>query len=231
MIAILYVVCYVAMIIGASLYGRSLFVPSSPLIQVNHLIVVIFWGVNSLIALWEIVLYYHIDTIQKIYKKHLKKVPLGEFPHPIFMVADDISLFTALSGKYWANVWGTYSLLDVSYSQPGSFGYNIDVGNGFSTLLPSFAFIAVASGFPIYSFVSIRFFAFFVSLFSWQACYGTLVYFFQYVNNKRWEDHKTPYWEIVVLVGFSNVFWIIGPLFSLYYCWEMIQTNTIQVFL
>ena len=38
-------------------------------------------------------------------------------------------------------MWSTYSLYDPSYSNRESFGFFIDVGNGWSTLLPSAVFL------------------------------------------------------------------------------------------
>lgn len=38
-------------------------------------------------------------------------------------------------------MWSTYSLYDPSYSNRESFGFFIDVGNGWTTLLPSALFM------------------------------------------------------------------------------------------
>jgi hypothetical protein len=38
-------------------------------------------------------------------------------------------------------VWSTYSLYDPSYCNRESFGFFIDVGNGWTTLVPSLVFV------------------------------------------------------------------------------------------
>lgn len=46
------------------------------------------------------------------------------------------------SPSFWANIWIDYSRFDPAYSDSGSAGYNIDVGNGHSTLLPTLFLMA-----------------------------------------------------------------------------------------
>lgn len=47
-----------------------------------------------------------------------------------------------LSPSFWANIWIDYSRFDPGYSDSRSAGYNIDVGNGHSTLLPTLFLMA-----------------------------------------------------------------------------------------
>ncbi|CAN0417003.1 unnamed protein product [Laminaria digitata] len=47
-----------------------------------------------------------------------------------------------LSPSFWANIWIDYSRFDSGYSDSSSAGYNIDVGNGHSTLLPTLFLMA-----------------------------------------------------------------------------------------
>lgn len=42
-----------------------------------------------------------------------------------------------LSPSFWANIWIDYARFDEAYTLPVSAGFNIDVGNGHSTLLPT----------------------------------------------------------------------------------------------
>lgn len=47
-----------------------------------------------------------------------------------------------LSPSFWANIWIDYARFDDAYVQPVSAGFNIDVGNGHTTLLPSLFLLA-----------------------------------------------------------------------------------------
>ena len=41
------------------------------------------------------------------------------------------------SPTVWADAWATYAQYDDSYADRGSFGFNVDIGNGFVTPVPT----------------------------------------------------------------------------------------------
>ncbi len=53
-----------------------------------------------------------------------------------------MTLGEILSPAFWANIWIDYSRFDEAYTLPVSAGFNIDVGNGHSTLLPTLFLLA-----------------------------------------------------------------------------------------
>ena len=72
------------------------------------------------------------------------------------------------------------SVIGASLLWVGSFGFNADVGNGASTLVPSLLLLLYgANPRALHADVDVRLFALFSAIFLWQALYGTLVYFFQ----------------------------------------------------
>jgi len=231
MLSIFYVAAFVGSLIGLAVAIRYFHRPSEnhTLLQPLHLGVTLYCAVNILICIWEIALYVHIHHIKQTFEGYKKKLEAGQLPSPLFLF-QDVPLREAFSLKHWHDVWATYSLLDVSYSQVGSFGFNIDVGNGFSTLLPSLAFLAGSTDPALVFGASARQLGLISALFFYQAMYGTFVYFFQYVNNARWDDHKTPTSLIIALVGGSNGFWIVGPSFALYACYRMVMEDSVAVF-
>jgi len=233
MIAIGYVVIFVVAqtALGVFTRAQALNITSSNLadyIQPLHLFTCLYCAVNIMINLWEIALFLHIDRIKATFDGYKKKCEDGKLPSPLFLL-HDVSFSKACSFEFWHDVWATYSLLDVSYSQKGSFGFNIDVGNGFSTLLPSLLFLTSACNPQKSLGVSPRTFGFVSALFFYQAMYGTFVYMFQYVNNKRWKDHNTPVSQIIFLVCGTNGFWIIGPIAGLVVSYMMVLQDSVQV--
>ena len=42
--------------------------------------------------------------------------------------------------EYWAVMWSTYAALDPSYADTTTFGFNIDIGNGMSMIIPTLIF-------------------------------------------------------------------------------------------
>jgi ABC-type transport system involved in multi-copper enzyme maturation permease subunit len=97
-----------------------------------------FCALNVLICCWEISLGKQIsliksdlDKLRKVYKDNDRIRACTRF----FMLPLGIS--DIFSSRYWSVVWSTYSLYDPSYSNQESYGFFIDVGNGWSTLIPS----------------------------------------------------------------------------------------------
>ena len=94
-------------------------------------------------------------------------------------------------------LWSCYSAFDASYADKQSFGYLIDVGNGFSTLIPTLLFAAgmtvqpagaastVLGSFPLPTWASARTLGVLGFLFFYQMFYGTVVYAFSFILNKR----------------------------------------------
>ena len=66
---------------------------------------------------------------------------------------------------------------DPSYADQASFGFCVDVGNGFTTLVPSVLF-AVSITSPL---LDARHLGMLGLVMFWQEFYGTCVYFFQYL--------------------------------------------------
>ena len=83
-------------------------------------------------------------------------------------------------------IWSGYSLFDPGYSDRRSFGYNIDVGNGFTTLIPAVLF---AFGMT-FELMPARVLGIIGLIIFWQMFYGTAVYFFQFFNNGRHKGHS-----------------------------------------
>jgi hypothetical protein len=57
--------------------------------------------------------------------------------------------------------------------------------------------------------------------------YGTIIYFCSFVVNERYKGK--PLSSILVVI-ISNNIWVVGPLFGLYASYQMVDTNTYQVF-
>lgn len=53
-----------------------------------------------------------------------------------------MELRDVFSSAFWCNIWIDYSRYDHAYSNNLALGYNIDVGNGHSTLLPTLFLMA-----------------------------------------------------------------------------------------
>jgi hypothetical protein len=123
-----------------------------------------FLPLNMLICLWEIGLGLHIEFITKEYARLKEKYGKQPFDAVIQFFLAELDAASLFSLKFWTKTWSTYvplailgaitgliyafvlclrsySLYDPSYSNRESFGFFVDVGNGWTTLVPSFLYL------------------------------------------------------------------------------------------
>lgn len=193
-------------------------------LNIYQILISFFCSLNILICFWEISLglnIAHIGTEYSALKKKFNSYQLGAvldfFSMPL-TVKDMFSL------KFWSRVWSTYSLYDPSYSNPESYGFFIDVGNGWSTLIPSALYMFGVS----FDIMSARSLGVIGILKFYQEFYGTILYFLSYVKNRRYKDRSML--EVFLFVGISNGLWFAFPLLGMYLSLDMINTNSFQMF-
>lgn len=184
-----------------------------------------FLVVNVMVAWWEIALFVRQNKIQSEYRAMREPYRGREIEAVMNVFVRPVPLLRILAFREWTWVWSTYSLFDPGYSDRRSFGYNIDVGNGFTTLLPAIAF-AFGMTFhvvpaPVLGIVGIIIF--------WQMFYGTAVYFFQFVNNGRHRGHKIR--DLLLFVGVSNALWFVFPLWGLWSSIQLVLDGSYRIFL
>ncbi len=104
---------------------------------VLHCLFSVFFSVNVLICYWEACLFFRRDHIEKraVYwrsrQRETGRRPVGEF------LSTRVPLRQVLSPTVWADVWATYSQFDASYADRRTYGFNVDIANGFATAAPT----------------------------------------------------------------------------------------------
>ena len=135
------VAAYVALYLAATTltlcYLQSLHAPSSPLLTY---LLHFFNSLNFLICLWEISLGLYIEQIQRTFKTLRRKFNRDELGACVEFFLTPLTLKEAFALKTWHVVWATYALYDPSYQNQESFGFFIDVGNGWSTIVPTLTY-------------------------------------------------------------------------------------------
>lgn len=137
------------------------------------------------------------------------KVPLGKI----------------FSADTWADLWATYSVFDESYADRKSFGFFIDVGNGFSTLVPTLLLLYGMT----FEIVPTWVLGVLGVMFHWQMWYGTLVYFGSFLFNRRYVGH-TP-GNLAIFVGLTNGLWFTFPVLGFWAAIRLIVDDGFAVFL
>jgi len=194
-------------------------------LNVHQLGMAFFFWLNTIIASWEICLFFRIDGIREQYERYLEHYRGREFDRVLDFFGERIPLRRIFSMDQWAQVWSSYSLFDESYANKKSFGFFIDIGNGFTTLVPSLVFIYGITYEPF----SARALGLMGLLISYQMFYGTVVYVTSFVVNERYRGHPLP--TVLGFVGISNGLWLVFPLWAMGLAVHMIYTNSYSVFL
>jgi hypothetical protein len=182
-----------------------------------------FLAINLAVTFWEISLYLRIDLIEQRYRERQERRRRGERGGSRSFFLSPAPLAELASPTLWSRVWSEYAKYDPSYADRRSFGFAIDVGNGFVTLVPSLVFL-VGMTFPILSPVVLGI----VGLLTfYQKFYGTLLYFFSYVFNRRYEGHSRA--SVWTFVGGVNGIWLLLPGLGLYVCLRLILDGGFDV--
>ncbi|KAG8469066.1 hypothetical protein KFE25_007584 [Diacronema lutheri] len=186
----------------------------------TYLLLSLFCVINTMISVWEISLHVYSRWITTSFQQLKKRHEKDTFP-AVFMF-QDVPLRDALSVKYWSNVWILYSFFDESYSDSKSYGFWIDSGNGFSTLLPGIAFVLGMT----YDLMDARHLGLLGMIQFYQEFYGTVLYFWSFFYNRRWKDHGwtgSRKHAIFALVLISNGIWFAGPGLGMYVSYHLLM--------
>ena len=184
-----------------------------------------FTWLNVIIALWEICLFLRIDLIEEQHRRFLAEYRGRELDRARDFFATRVPLRRLFSPTLWAELWSTYSVFDDSYADRKSFGFFVDIGNGFSTLIPSLVFLYGMT----FEIVPARVLGIVGLLLFYQTWYGTIVYFWSFLLNKRYRGHTAL--NLALFVKMSNELWLTFPLWSMTATIVMIQSDSYSLFL
>jgi hypothetical protein len=194
-------------------------------VNVHHVVLAFFLWMNTIIALWEICLFLRIDLIEERHGRLLARYKGRELDGVKEFFSRPVPLRQILSPTLWAEIWSTYSIFDDSYANRKSFGFFVDIGNGFTTLFPT---LLVLYGMT-FDLVPARALGIVALLIFYQMWYGTLVYFASFIFNKR-HVGMSPL-NLAVFVGLTNGLWLTLPLWGIYASIVMIYQDSYALFL
>jgi len=190
-----------------------------------------FLGMNFIVCLWEIGLGLHINLIQKDHKRLQRKFKNDSSQACIDFFCAPMSISDMFSLEFWSTVWSTYSLYDPSYANRESFGFFVDVGNGWTTIIPTVIFqVSMTDGTFFSNYIG-DLSAFTVGIIGitsfYQEFYGTAIYFLSFVMNKRYEGRDT--FEVALFVGLTNGIWFVFPLLGMFISYNFLATNSFDI--
>lgn len=183
-----------------------------------------FLWLNTIIAFWEICLSLRIDLIEEQFARFLPMYKGRELDRVKDFFGAPLRLGQIASFTTWAEIWSSYAVFDDSYANRKSFGFFIDFGNGYSTLIPSLLCVFGMT----YELMPARIFGLMLFVLNYQMWYGTVVYFLSFVFNKRYVGH-TP-GNLAIFVGLSNGIWMIFPIWAMVVGYWMIANDSYAIF-
>jgi hypothetical protein len=183
-----------------------------------------FLWLNVIIALWEICLFLCIDLIAERHRGMQKAYHGRAFARSVDFMSSSLPLDKILSPSSWTGIWTSYAGFDDSYASRHSYGFFVDVSNGFTTLAPSLLFIWAMTfgGLPARALGLVG-----VLLF-YQMWYGTFVYLCSFFWNRRYVGH--PLAHLALIVGFLNGLWLTFPLVGIYASVRLVYSSSYAIF-
>ena len=191
-------------------------------LSIGQLLLALFLWLNVLVTFLEISLYLQIKLIKKQYAEFVPAYRGREFDRLIEFVTAPIRWSDVPRPRRWAEGWATYALFDDAYANQKAFGFWVDTGNGFSTLIPSVVFICGMT----YDLLPAQWLGIIGVALFWQKFYGTVIYFWAYVYNKQYAGHAK---RDVVFVVLLNALWFLGPAWGLVVSISMIASGGFEL--
>lgn len=170
----------------------------------------LFFSVNLLVCYWEMCLYWRRDYIEervgywREYSAKTSRSPAAGF------MAIEVPPGKILSPTIWADAWASYSVYDSSYADRRTYGFNVDIGNGFVTAIPSLVLYATYT----LAFLPALVAGVLGAMLFWQWVYMTSVYvvsFYVAGRHKLISRGDTGFYILGI-----NSFWILFALLGLY---------------
>ena len=202
--------------IGARYWARGDF-------DLIHALLSLFFSANLVVCYWEICLFLKRDYIEKRAeywgdrRRETGRSPVAEF------IAGRVALTRIASPAHWADVWATYSQYDGSYADRRTYGFNVDIANGFATPIPTLILYA-AYTFDLMPALAAGIVG---AMLFWQLTYMTSVYWVSFFVAQR--QARISRREKYTLIYALNCPWVLFALLGLYVSIRLIADGDYSV--
>ncbi len=205
--AVLFTVLVIAILTLAGIGGRYWLHGD---FDVIHALLILFFSINLWICYWEICLFLERDHIERRAEYwRRRRQETGRTPAIEFLTGK-APLARILSPALWADVWATYAQIDGSYADRRTYGYNIDIANGFVTPVPTLVLYAAFT----FDFLPALAAGIIGALLFWQLTFGTALYWVSFFLAKR--QARLSRRDICIYIWALNSPWLLFALLGLY---------------
>ena len=188
-----------------------------------HALLSLFFSGNLVVCYWEICLFFERDYIEERAeywedrRRETGRTPVVEF------LFERVPLTRIASPKLWADVWATYSRYDGSYADRRTYGFNVDIANGFATPIPTLILYA-AYTFDLMPALAAGIIG---AMLFWQLTYMTSVYWVSFFVADR--QARISRREKYIYIYALNCPWVLFALLGLYVSIRLIADGDYSV--
>ncbi len=175
-----------------------------------HFLFSVFFATNLLISFWEICLYFRRDYIEEraMYWRN-EWSATGRTPAVVFLTTR-VPFGRILSPTVWADVWAVYSMFDSAYADRNTYGFNIDIANGFTTPASTVILYAAFTG----GILPANVMGILGAMLFWQWVYASSLYLVSFLVGQK-TNRVTPSQFYVYIMG-PNAVWVLIPIVGMY---------------
>ena len=175
-----------------------------------HALLILFFSINLAICYWEVCLFLRRDRIELRADYWRARQQETGRPAAVEFLTARVPLRRLLSSTVWAEVWATYSQIDGSYADRRTYGFNVDIANGFVTPIPTLILYA-AFTFDLLPAVVAGIIG---AMMFWQLTYATSVYWVSFFVANR-QSRIGPR-DTFIYIWALNSPWVLFALLGLY---------------
>lgn len=192
-------------------------------LNVFHCLLSLFLSINLLISYWEMCLFFRRDYIEeRVEFWRTRRDATGKTPAVEFLTTS-VPLSRVLSPTVWADVWATYSMYDSAYADRNTYGFNIDIANGFTTPATSLVLYVTYTGELLPAVAA----GILGAMLFWQWVYASSLYVVSFlVGRKQTRISTREFW--IYIFG-PNAIWVLFPMLGLYVAIRMIVDGNYSV--
>lgn len=192
-------------------------------LDVIHALLGLFFSVNLVVCYWEMCLFFRRDDIERRTRYWRdRRRETGRSPVVEFLGAR-IPLAKLLSPTQWADVWATYAQYDGSYADRRTYGFNVDIANGFATPVPTLILYAAYSVDLMPALAA----GIIGAMLFWQLIYMTSVYWVSFFVADR--QSRISRREKYINIYGMNCPWVLCALLGLYVSIRLIADGDYSV--
>lgn len=175
-----------------------------------YVVFAVFFSTNLLISYWEICLFHKRDHIEErgAYWRE-RHEESGKSPVVEFLLAK-VSPARPFSPTLWADAWAVYSVVDGSYVDRRTFGFNCDIANGYFTPLPTLVLYATFT----VGFLPAVAAGILAAMLFWQWVYVSTVYVVSFFVAKRHRQIRRG--QVFSHIVAPDSPWVLIPLLGIY---------------